>query len=147
MTDIVVGKFLGVTLFLYLLLLMLMAMPLSLSVGTSLDLGKLAAGMLGLALLFASFAAIGVFMSSLTEQPVVAAVSTFGLLLLLWIIDWTGSAETQVSELFRYLSLQSHLQSFLKGLFSSADVVYYLLLIATFLILGIRRLDQQRLTG
>lgn len=147
MTDIVVGKFLGVTLFFFLLLLMLVAMPLSLSAGTSLDLGKLAAGVLGLALLFASFAAIGVFMSSLTEQPVVAAVSTFGLLLLLWIIDWTGGGEAQVSELFRYLSLQSHLQSFLKGLFSSADVAYYLLLITTFLILGIRRLDQQRLTG
>ena len=147
MTDIVVGKFLGVTLFFFLLLLMLMAMPLSLSAGTHLDLGKLAAGLLGLALLFASFAAIGVYMSSLTEQPVVAAVSTFGLLLLLWIIDWTGGGEAQASELFHYLSLQGHLQSFLKGLFSSADVAYYLLLISTFLILGIRRLDQQRLTG
>lgn len=147
MTDIVVGKFLGVTLFLFITLLLLAAMPLSLSAGTTLDFGKLAAGLLGLALLFASFAAIGVFMSSLTEQPVVAATSTFGLLLLLWIVDWSHSGEQQVSELFRYLSLQSHLQSFLKGLFSTADVAYYLLLIFTFLVLGIRRLDQQRLTG
>ncbi len=147
MTDIVIGKFLGLTLFCFILLLMLAVMPLSLSVGADLDLGKLAAGLLGLALLFASFTAIGVFMSSLTEQPVVAAISTFGLLLLFWIIDWSRSGEQQVSELFRYLSLQSHLQSFLKGLFSSADVAYYLLLITTFLILGIRRLDQQRLTG
>lgn len=147
MTDIVVGKFLGLALFFFILLLMIAAMPLSLSAGVSLDLGKLAAGLIGLALLFGSFAAIGVFMSSLTEQPVVAAISTFGLLLLLWIVDSSRSGEQQVSELIRYLSLQSHLQSFLKGLFSSADVAYYLLLITTFLILGIRRLDQQRLTG
>jgi ABC-2 type transport system permease protein len=147
MSDIVLGKFLGVTLFFLVLLLMLAAMPVSLYAGTSLDGGKLAAGLLGLALLLASFAAIGVFMSALTEQPVVAAISTFGLLLLFWIIDWSGSSQAQVSGLFRYLSLQTHLQSFLKGLFSSTDVAYYLLLILTFLVLGIRRLDQQRLTG
>lgn len=147
MTDIVLGKFLGVTLFFMLLLVMLAAMPLSLYAGTTLDAGKLGSGFLGLALLLSSFAAIGVFMSTLTEQPVVAAISTFGLLLLLWIIDWSGNSQAQASELFRYLSLQSHLQSFLKGLFSSADVVYYLLLIAVFLTLAIRRLDQQRLTG
>jgi ABC-2 type transport system permease protein len=147
MTDIVLGKFLGVTLFFLLLLTMLAAMPLSLYAGTSLDGGKLIAGLLGLALLVSSFAAIGVFMSSLTEQPVVAAISTFGLLLLLWIVDWSGNTQQQVSGLFNYLSLQSHLTSFLKGLFSTTDVVYYLLLITLFLVLSIRRLDQQRLTG
>ena len=76
MTDIVLGKFLGVSLFFLLLLSLLAAMPLALYAGTTLDAGKLAAGLLGLALLLATFAAIGVFMSSLTEQPVVAAIST-----------------------------------------------------------------------
>ena len=147
MSDIVLGKFLGVTLFFLLLLAMLAAMPLSLYAGTSLDAGKLVAGLLGLALLLSSFAAIGVFMSSLTEQPVVAAISTFGLLLLLWIVDWSGNSKEQVSSLVAYLSLQTHLTSFLKGLFSTTDVVYYLLLTTLFLVLGIRRLDQQRLTG
>lgn len=147
MSEIILGKFLGIFLFFLLLLLMLTAMPLSLYAGTSLDAGKLAASVLGLALLMGSFAAVGLFMSSLTDQPVVAAISTFGVLILLWIIDWSGSEREEVSGLFRYLSLQSHLDSFLKGLFSSADVAYYLLVIATFLILSIRRLDNQRLTG
>lgn len=147
MSDIVLGKFLGVTLFFLALLAMLALMPVSLYAGTTLDTGKLVAGLFGLALMVASFAAIGVFMSSLTEQPVVAAISTFGLLLLLWIIDWSGGNREQVSGLFAYLSLQAHLASFLKGLFSTADVAYYLLLTVLFLVLGIRRLDQQRLTG
>jgi ABC-2 type transport system permease protein len=147
MSEIVLGKFLGVTLFFMLLLMMLAAMPLSLYAGTVLDAGKLVSGFLGLALLLSSFAAVGVYMSSLTEQPVIAAISSFGLLLLLWIIDWSGSGGEQVSGLFHYLSLQTHLQSFLKGLFSAADLAYYLLLIGTFLVLSIRRLDQQRLTG
>lgn len=146
-TDIVLGKFFGVLVFLLLLLLMLAAMPLSLYAGTTLDGGKLLAGLLGLVLLFSAFAAIGLYMSSLTEQPVIAAVTSFGLLLLLWIIDWSGSTEAEASGLFRYLSLQAHLESFLKGIFSTADLAYYLLLIGLFLVLSIRRLDQQRLTG
>jgi ABC-2 type transport system permease protein len=147
MTDIVLGKFLGITLFFLLLLAMLMLMPLSLYAGTALDTGKLLAGMLGLALLLMTFAAVGVFMSSITEQPVVAAISTFGLLLLLWIIDWSGGENEKVTGLFHYLSIQTHLDSFLKGLVSTTDVAYYLLLTLAFLLLSIRRLDQQRLTG
>lgn len=147
MTDIVLGKFLGVTLFFLLLLALLTAMPLALYAGTTLDAGKLAAGLLGLALLLAAIAAIGVFMSSLTEQPVVAAISTLGILMMLWIIDWSGDSGEDMTDLLPYLSLKTHFESFLKGLFSTADVAYYLLLIATFLVLGIRRLDQQRLTG
>ncbi len=147
MTEIVLGKFLGVTLFFLLLLAMLVAMPLSLYAGTTLDAGKLAAGILGLALVLSAFAAIGVFMSSLTEQPVVAAISTLGLLILLWIVDWSGSSQEQVSVLFQYLSIKTHFESFLKGMFSTADLGYYLIFITTFLILSIRRLDQQRLTG
>ncbi|TCK17108.1 ABC-2 type transport system permease protein [Thiogranum longum] len=145
--EIVLGKFLGITLFFFILLLMLMAMPLSLYSGTTLDAGKLLSGLLGLALLSSAFAAIGLFLSSLTEQPVVAAISTLGLLMLLWIIDWNSSASENISGLFQYLSLKTHFNAFLKGIFSTRDLVYYLLLISVFLILGIRRLDQKRLTG
>ena len=67
--------------------------------------------------------------------------------MLLWIIDWSGDSEEGMSDLLPYLSLKTHFESFLKGLFSTADVAYYLILTATFLILAIRRLDQQRLTG
>jgi ABC-2 type transport system permease protein len=147
MTDIVLGKFLGVSLFFLLLLSLLAAMPLALYAGTTLDAGKLAAGLLGLTLLLTTFAAIGVFMSSLTEQPVVAAISTLGILMLLWIIDWSGDSQEGMTDLLPYLSLKTHFESFLKGLFSTADVAYFLLLIAAFLVLAIRRLDQQRLTG
>ena len=146
--DIILGKFLGIFLFFLVLLLMIAAMPLSLYAGTTLDTGKMLAGLLGLALLTGAFAAIGLFMSSLTEQPVVAAISTLGLLMLLWIIDWNSAAGgEQVSGLFRYLSLKTHLGAFLKGIFSTRDLAYYLLLTGVFLALGIRRLDQKRLTG
>jgi len=145
MTEIVAGKYLGVLSFFLILLGMLALMPLSLSVGTELDLGKFAAGLLALGLLIAAFSAIGLFMSALTEQPTVAAVSTFGLLLLLWIIDWAGNSQAGAGNLLGYLSMLRHYEPLLKGLFNSTDVIYYLLIITLFLGLSIRRLDAQRL--
>lgn len=145
MTEIVLGKYLGLLAFLLLMLGMLALMPLSLLAGGSLDFGKFAAGLLGLALLLASFASAGLFMSTLTAQPTVAAIGTFGLLLLLWIIDWAGGTGAQQSGLFSYLSLTRHYESLLKGMFNSSDVLYYLLFTFTFLVLGIRRLDAVRL--
>jgi len=145
MTEVILGKYLGLLAFFLILLLLLALMPLSLLAGTDLDLGKLAAGLLGLMLLLAAFSAIGLFMSALTEQPTIAAISTFGLLLLLWIIDWAGSSGNQASGLFAYLSMLRHYEALLKGLFNSTDVLYYLLVTSLFLGLSIRRLDADRL--
>jgi len=75
MTEIVVGKYLGVMGFMLALVGLIALMPLSLLAGGTLDFGKLAAGLLGLTLVLGAFAAAGLFMSSLTAQPVVAAVS------------------------------------------------------------------------
>jgi ABC-2 type transport system permease protein len=145
MTEIIVGKYLGVLSFILILIGMLALMPLSLLVGTDLDLGKLAAGLLGLTLVVSAFTAIGIFMSSLTEQPTVAAITTFGLLLLLWILDWAGNSGAPSSGLLSYLSVLHHYEPLLKGMFSSVDVIYYLLLIILFLGLSIHRLDADRL--
>ncbi len=142
MTEIVLGKFLGVLGFVLVMLLLIAAMPLSLLAGGTLDLGLWAAGVLGLLLLLASFCSIGLYLSTLTAQPVVAAVSTFGLLLLLWILNLASAGD---KGLLDYLSLMSHFQPLLRGIFSSTDIVYYLLLIGTFLMLSIRRLDADRL--
>ena len=145
MTEIIIGKYLGVLSFILILIGMLALMPLSLLVGTDLDLGKLAAGLLGLTLVVSTFTAIGIFMSSLTEQPTVAAITTFGLLLLLWILDWAGNSGAPASSLLAYLSVLHHYESLLKGLFSSVDVIYYLLITILFLGFSIRRLDADRL--
>ncbi len=146
MTEIVLGKFLGVMGFLLLMMLMIALMPLSLLMGGNIDFGMFFSGMLGLLLLLASFVAIGLFMSSLTAQPTVAAVSSFGVLLMLWILDWAGSSDgTQASELLGYLSLLRHFESLLRGMFDSSDVIYYLLFVFFFLVLSVRRLDAERL--
>ncbi len=146
LSQIVIGKFLGLMGFFLLMQLMITLMPLSLLIGGQLDLGQLAAGSLGMLLMTAAFVSIGLFMSSLTAHPTVAGISCFGVLLLLWIIDWSGkSAEDGGSELLGYLSITNHFQSMLKGMVSSADIAYYLLICVTFLVLSIWRLETDRL--
>lgn len=146
MSEIVIGKFLGLFTFLCLMVVLITAMPLSLMAGTHLDLGKLAAGVLGLVLMLGAFAAAGLFMSTMTRQPVVAAVGSFGLLLLLWILGFAGDfGSAGVGHVLGYLSLVRHFQALSRGEVVSTDVVYYLLMITLFLVLGIRRLDADRL--
>lgn len=145
MLEIVLGKFLGVLGFLLLMVAMISLMPLALLVGGSLDYGMFAAAALGLVLLLACFAAIGLYISSLTSQPAVAAITTFGALLLLWIIDWMGKTGEAGGEWLSYLSLLRHYEPLVQGVFDTSDVVYFLLFIITFLVLSVRRLDADRL--
>jgi len=147
MAEIVMGKFLAVVIFLVVLLFLIMLMPLSLLAGGALDFGVLVSGALGLALILFSFTALGLYMSSLTTQPTIAAISSFGVLLLLWVLDWGGSSAdvSAGAGIMGYLSLVRHYEALLKGVFNSADIVYYLLFIVTFLVLGIRRLGADRL--
>lgn len=144
MTQIVLGKYLGLLLFVLILNGMLMLMPLSLYLGTSLDSGKLLSIFLGMTLLLGAFAAIGLYLSSLTENQTIAAVGTFGALLILWIIDWIGGTVEGGQSVLNYLSLLQHHQAMLDGVFDSSDIAYYLILIVGFLGLTIRQLDRER---
>jgi ABC-2 type transport system permease protein len=145
MTEIVLGKFLGLFFFVFILVSLLMLMPLSLFIGTAIDVGKLLSIYISMLLLLSSFAAIGLYLSSLTENQTIAAVGTFGALLMLWLIDWIGEALPNNQSVVSYLSPLQHHQSMLEGLFDTADVAYYLIFITVFLVLTIRQLDRERL--
>lgn len=145
MTEIVLGKYLGVFGFLLIMVAMIVLMPLSLLAGGGLDFGKFAACVMALVLLLAAFAAVGLYISALANQPTVAAVSTFGALLLLWIIDWTGGDSGKEAGVLEYLSLLRHYEGLLKGLVSTTDLLYFLLVILAFLVLSVHRLDNDRL--
>lgn len=142
MAEIVLGKYLGMLAMLFTMLGLLTLMPLSLYLGGTLDIGKLAACVLALGLLLAALAAMGLYISALASQPTVAGVSTFGVSLLLWIINWT---ERESGGVLEYLSLLKHYESLLKGLVSTTDLAYFLLFILTFLVLSVHRLDNDRL--
>ncbi|MDP2904313.1 MAG: ABC transporter permease subunit [Methylovulum sp.] len=144
-TDIIIGKYLGILGLLLLVVVLVSIMPLSLLVGGELDTGKFLANILALTLLVAAFAAAGLYLSSIASHPVIAAMGSFGLLLLLWILDWTTGIKDQRSELFEYLSILRHFQNLQSGLISTVDVGYFMLFIGSFLLFSIRSLDNCRL--
>ena len=142
-TSIVLGKYLALLIFFLIVLAITSAMPLSLLFGGTLDLGKLFSGVLGLGLAMASYGAIGLFFSSITSRPTVAATGAYGLLLFLWLINLASGAEGEGSALFAWISPISHLHKMLSGLISSTDIIYFLLLTVSFLALTIKQLDSR----
>jgi ABC-2 type transport system permease protein len=144
MTDIVLGKFLGLMIFFCGVIFLVMVLSLSLLMGGTLDAGLLLSNAVGLLLICACFAALGLYISSLTAQPAVAAAGTLGVLLGLWVMD---IAADDGGSIMHTLSLLKHYESFNRGLIDTFDLAYFSLFIITFLVLAIRRLDGERLRG
>lgn len=105
------------------------------------DPGVILSGFMGLFLIGASFLAVGLFASSLSQNQIVSAVISFGLLLLFWIIGASSDAETSV---VGYLSIINHLDNFIKGVVEVKDLVYYISFIFIGLFLTHIVLDSQR---
>ncbi|MBX2837861.1 MAG: ABC transporter permease [Gammaproteobacteria bacterium] len=144
-SSIVIGKFLGVVSALALWILLSVAMVASMQLFVMLDWGLLLANTSGLLLSSMACAAVGIFFSSLTRQPLVAAIASFACLMILWLlgkIPLSGIASG-----VQGYSIASHLNSFFNGYLSLADVLYFCVIIALFLALTIIRLDSLRHTG
>jgi len=136
-SHIVLGKFFGLIAFLLLIIASCTLMTLSLAAGTQLDTGLIFSNALGLLLLGSSYAALGLYISSLTAQPIVAAIAALATLFGLWLMDVSAVDDDNTLHLF---APTSHFQSFNIGLLNSADLVYFAVFIVTFLLLTIRRI-------
>jgi ABC-2 type transport system permease protein len=142
--EIILGKFLGLFMIIVLIIFGNFLMLLTLALGTHLDFGLLITNTLGLFLLTACYTALGLYFSTLTSQPIVAATSTLAALFGLWLIDAAGSS---AGTILKAISPTVHFQSFNAGLLLSKDFAYYLLFAALFLLLAIRRLHNSRTYG
>ena len=152
-TEIVVGKFLGLLAFLLIVVALLASMPLSLAATTQLDYGLLASVVLGLVLLIANFAAVSLYVSSLTAHPMGAALGGFSALLAMALTgdavgdSLRGRAWGVPAALAQVFSPLRNFEPLGKGLLDTAAVACSLLLTALFLVLTVRRLDGQRVRG
>jgi len=119
-------------------------------VGTITDLavGPILAGYLGLVLMGAAFIALGVLISSTTENQIIAVITTFGLLLLLWVVGWAANFTSPLlGKILNELSLVRHFESFSKGVINIKDVVFYLSFIFFCLFVTGRILESKRWRG
>ncbi len=105
-------------------------------------------GYLGIFLLGSSFMALGIFTSSVTQNQIIAAVLSFGALLMLWVIGWVKAyVGSPMGEVIEYLSVIKHFDTFSKGVLDSRDLLYYLIFTAFFLFLTLRQMTTYRWRG
>ena|SRR6266705_942148 len=103
---------------------------------------------LGLLLLGGCFISVGLFISSLTKNQIVAFVATFGVFLMLWVITWIGSFLGPTGDaLTQYLSIIDHFDDFGKGVLDTSHLIYYTSFIGFGLFLTAKSVDSERWRG
>lgn len=143
--QIILGKYLSMTVY-----ALLLVMILAVYVGASwwlvkdFELPAILMGLLGIYLLICAYAAIGLFMSSLTSYQVVAAMGTLVTLAVLGYISTLWQDVAFVRDLTYWVSIAGRANSFLSGLFVSEDFFYFLIVLTMFLSLAIIRLQAAR---
>ena len=106
------------------------------------------AAYLGLLLMGGCFISVGLLISSLTSNQIVAGMATFGVLLFLWIINWLGSfSGPTVDRVTQYLAVIDHFDDFAKGVIDTSHIVYYLSFIGFGLFLTAKSVDSERWRG
>ncbi len=102
-------------------------------------------GYLGLLLYGCALLAVGLFISTLTENQIVAVVITFGVILVLWLIEsFSTTAQGVSKDVLSYLSVIGHLDDFIKGVVDTSHVIFYLTFAFVGLFLTYRSLESMR---
>jgi ABC-2 type transport system permease protein len=143
--EIVFGKYIGIMAYALLLVLLLLAYVLTASFFIpNFEMAWMLTGILGLFLLLSAYAAIGLFLSSLTAYQVVAALSTLAVLTFLHYIGGLWQDIDFVRHITYFLSVSGKADSLIYGLIRSKDIVYFLVVIALFLGLTMLKLQSGR---
>jgi ABC-2 type transport system permease protein len=139
--NIVLGKYFGAF-----LLISISLLPTLLYVYTvyklgnpvgNLDMGSTAGSYFGLLFLIASYTAIGIFTSSLTDNQIVAFISAVALCFLFF-IGMQGVSDTISSPFIEQLGMSSHYKSISRGVIDTRDILYFLSISFFFVLLTIR---------
>jgi ABC-2 type transport system permease protein len=102
-------------------------------------------GYLGLFLQGAGLLALGTFISTLTKNQIIAGAGTFGVCLLIFVCGWVGEYNSETwARVLAYLSVSSHMDSFMKGTLDSKDAIYYVTVIFVGLFLTARSMESLR---
>ena len=145
---VLVGKYLAALALYTLMLVLTLLYPVIVIYFARVEWGPLLSGYLGLLLMGATFLAVGVFASSLTENQIVAAVTTFGVLLMLWVVGWSAEyVGGPWGRVLSHLSLLDHFDAFARGVLDTKDVIYYVDVTIVMLFLTLRSLETRRWKG
>ena len=142
--EVVLAKFLAS--FCFLVVTIALSFPLVITVYAlgSPDGGPIIGSYMGVLLMGAAYLSIGMFISSLTENQIVAFIISVVMILILMIIGWDivlFAMPNFLVPVFDYLGLGGHFASISRGVIDSRDLIYYFSLIGFFLYLNVRKLE------
>lgn len=144
-TQIILGKYLSVVIYIFILILVLASYAVWGAMKIEhFNYGLIFSGLLGIFLLTCAYAVIGLFMSTLTSYQVVAAIGTLTILTVLSMISSWGQSIAFVRDLTYWLSMPGRSMTFVQGMISTENVLYFILVIALFLSMAILRLRSLR---
>lgn len=144
-TQIILGKYLALVIFILLLVMSVFVFGLyGMLTVEQVDTGIIFSGLFGVFLLGCAYVAIGLFMSSITVYPIVAAISTICLLGFLHYAGNIGQDIAFVRDITYWLSLRGRVNSYISGMITTEDVIYFIAVVAFALVLAIIRLNAAR---
>ncbi len=143
-TQVVVGKYLASLVLLGILVLGSFFYPFYVMLYGNPDPGPIAAGYIGLLLLGAAILSIGLLLSSMSSNQLVAALTSIITIFLLWLIGFASQTPGTLGKVFGSLSLMEHYQDFTRGIITSTDTVYFLSIILVCLYLTVKSVESAK---
>ena len=144
------GKFAAVTALVLLTLLLTLPLPLTVALSGPLDWGPVIGGYIASLFLAASYVAIGLYLSSRTDNQIVSLIGTIAICGVLYVIGsgtLTAFAGQRLSEIMAHFGSGSHFMSITRGVIDFRDLFYYVTIILVFLQLNILSVEKIRLAG
>lgn len=143
--SIILGKFLGAWFTMLLLLIPTLLFPVVLFWAGIPDYAVIAGCYLGLALTSACYVAVGLFASALTENQVVAALTSFMFIMISWLAGWASQTVGNfwTSQVIHYLSVAGHFEPLVKGELSTSDLLYFFTFIGLSLLAAVKALQSR----
>jgi len=142
--EIVAGKFIAAAVFTLIMIALAWIFPLILMLFGNPEVGVMFAGYLALTLLALTFVAVGLFTRSVTQNQIIAAISSFGILILLYVISWPQTGGDTIKGILKYLSLPEHFSTMVRGVIDTSDIVFFLSAILLALFLTQRAVESAR---
>jgi ABC-2 type transport system permease protein len=143
--EIIIGKFLASWLLFFIMLIPTLIYFLTISFLGKVDMGPIFGGYIGLMLVGGVFLSLGVLGSSLSENQIIAAIVSFFIILLIYILDkilifFPGSLAT----ILEYLGVDYHFSNIARGVIDTRDLIYYFSMMALALLLGTVMLEKRK---
>lgn len=143
--DVVLGKYFACLAVQLIMILMTATYPVLIVVLGEPEVMPILTGYLGLVMLGTAAISLGIFTSSVTENQIVSASISFGILFFFWLISYSVPLVSPgLGTLLGYLSINEHINSLSKGVVDSEDIIYYLCFTVLFLFLTLRSLETNR---